>query len=109
MSPEGNNGVEIRPLLGLSLEGGDEGLEVGDVVFGLGPGGPGQDLLLQGELSGAADAEDAVVGFLGRQALEGGQDGLVLFADQVVVALGLGQCAFRKSQSGGNWGRAGGR
>jgi hypothetical protein len=44
--------------------------------------------VLVAELDGAANAEDAVVALLGRQALEGQGDGSVLFLVEVVVPVG---------------------
>lgn len=47
----------------------------------------GQQLVRDGALEGAADAVDAVVGRLGRKALEGLDDVLVLLVDQVIGAV----------------------
>lgn len=81
---EDADGIELVALL---LLGGDlleDGAEVRDVLLGLGPFRLGQDLLLQAELGGAADAVDAVVLLLGGEAGEGLEDGLVVFGDEVV-------------------------
>lgn len=50
----------------------------------LGPLVLGQELVLVGELDGAADAVNAVVGLLGREALEGLLDDIGLLLDEVV-------------------------
>lgn len=86
MSLKRDNGIQILPLLSLSLDSGKKLTNVGDIVLGLGPGLTRKDLLLEGELSGAAETENTVVRLLGRQALEGGLDIFVLLGDQVVIA-----------------------
>lgn len=43
--------------------------------------------MLKRKLGGPAEAEDTVVRLLGREALESGLDVLVLFVDQVIVAV----------------------
>lgn len=57
-------------------------------LLGLGPLLLRQELVLVAELDGAANAEDAVVALLGRQALEGQSDGSVLLLVEVVVPVG---------------------
>jgi hypothetical protein len=86
MSLKRDNGIQILPLLSLSLDSGKKLTNVGDIVLGLGPGLTRKNLLLEGELSGAAETENTVVRLLGRQALEGGLDIFVLLGDQVVIA-----------------------
>ena len=77
-------GVEVGLLGVLGLDGTNEGLKVGDILLGLGPFLLGEELVLDAELGRAADAVDAVVGLSLGQALEGGENGLVLLGDQVV-------------------------
>ena len=83
--------IELLPLAGLGLNGGQKGAEVGLVLLGLGPVGAREDLLLQRELGGAAQAEDAVVALAGREALQGLLHVLVLLRDEVVGAARSGR------------------
>lgn len=82
-----SQGVESVLLGELGLDLVDQGTEVGDVLLLGGPLVLGQELVGERELGGAADAVDAVVRLLGAQALEGGEDGLVLLGDEVVGAV----------------------
>ena len=84
---EDGQGVEGVLLLGLGEQLLEDGRQVQAVLLGLGPLGLGQNLLLQAELRGAADAVDAVVALLGREAVQGLEDRLVLLADEVVAAV----------------------
>lgn len=81
---DNGQGIEGLPLAALGLEGRQQGAEIGLVLLGLCPVGAGEDLLLQRQLGGAADAEDAVVALAGGQALQGLLDVLVFFRDEVV-------------------------
>lgn len=56
-------------------------------LLGLGPVRLGEELVLVGALRGTADAEDAVVGLLGGQALEGELHGLALLLEEIVVPM----------------------
>lgn len=85
---DNSQGVESGLLGGLGLDLLDQGAEVGDVLLLGGPLVLGQELVGEGELGGAADAVDAVVRLLGGQAVEGGEDVLVLLGDEVVGAVG---------------------
>ena len=78
------HGVEgvLLSLLGVDLA--DEVDQVRLVLLGLGPLALGQQLVRQTALLGAADAEDAVVVLVGRQALEGELDCVALLGDEVV-------------------------
>ena len=60
----------------------DQGSE--SYIFGLGPVGLGQQLVLVAALDGAADAVDAVVALAGREALERLLDRVALLLDEVV-------------------------
>lgn len=82
-----SHGVEGRLLGRLGLDGLDQGQQVGHVLVFLGPLGLGEQLVRDGALHGAADAEDAVVAGGGVEAGEGGLDGLGLLGDEVVGAV----------------------
>lgn len=84
---DNGKGVESGLLGGLGLDLVNQGAEVRDVLLLGGPLVLGEELVGEGELGGAADAVDAVVGLLGGQALEGGEDGLVLLGDEIVGAV----------------------
>jgi hypothetical protein len=84
---ENSQRIESLPLAALGLESREQGAEVRLVLLGLGPVGAGEDLLLQRELGGAAQAEDAVVALARRQALEGQLDVFVFLRDEVVGAV----------------------
>ena len=84
--------VERLALARLGLEHRQQRAEVRLVVAGRRPVGAGQDLLLQAQLGGAADAEDAVVRLPGREALEGALDVFVFLGDEVVGTRFLEQC-----------------
>jgi hypothetical protein len=83
---EDRQGVELLNLLLLSLDLGEEGHQVGNVLLGLRPLGLGEELVLDAELRRAADSVDAVVALLGGEALERKKYVLILLADQVVGA-----------------------
>lgn len=70
--------------LGLDLL--QDGSQVGDVLLGLGPLVLGEELVDGAALDRAADAVDALVGLLGRKALEGDLDGFVFLLEEVVVS-----------------------
>ncbi len=98
---EDGQGVEGVLLPGLLLQLLEDGRQVGVILLGLGPLGLGQDLLLQAELGGAADAVDAVVVLLGVQAADGLEDRLVLLEDQVVGAVVEGNLCVRNGPKRG--------
>lgn len=77
-------GIQLRLLLGLGLNLRNQRCKVRRVLLGLGPFRLGEQLVSDGGLHGAAEAEDSVVALLGREALEGEGDGLVLLGDEVV-------------------------
>ena len=56
-------------------------------LLGLGPLVPGQELVGNTALDGAAEPIDTVVGYLGREALQGLENIFVLLDDQVIGAV----------------------
>lgn len=81
------HGVEGLLLLGLGLDQLDERDQVGYIFLILGPLGLGQQLVGDGALHGAADAEDAVVAGFGVEAGKGSLHSLGLLGDQVIGAV----------------------
>lgn len=80
------HGVEGLLLLGLGLDELDERDQVRGVLLGLGPLGLGEQLVGDGALYCAADAEDAVVAGFGVEAGKSRLDSLGLLGDQVIGA-----------------------
>lgn len=81
------HGVEGLLLLGLGLDELDERDQVGGVFVGLGPLGLGEQLVSDGALHCAADAEDAVVAGFGVETGKGCLDSLGLLGNQVIGAI----------------------
>lgn len=81
-------GIQLRLLLGLGLDLRNERRQVRRVLLGLSPFRLREQLVGDGGLHSAAEAEDSVVALLGREALEGEGDGLVLLGDEVVGSAG---------------------
>lgn len=80
------HGVEGLLLLGLGLDELDERDQVGGVFLRLGPLGLGEQLVGNGALYCAADAEDAVVAGFGVEAGKSRLDSLGLLGYQVIGA-----------------------
>lgn len=80
------HGVEGLLLLGLGLDELDERDQVRGVFVGLGPLGLGEQLVGDGALYCATNAEDAVVAGFGVEAGKGRLDSLGLLGNQVVGA-----------------------
>lgn len=82
-----SHGIEGGLLGLLGFDDLDEGQQVGSVFLVLGPLGLGEQLVRNGALHGAANAENAVVAGLGVETGKGSLNGLGLLGDEVVGAV----------------------